>query len=130
MCRHYQDYAFSDVSELYDERGLPLVAVLLPLTILMKLSCGLMLIFRWRSIYAAVILALITVPTTIIFHAFSGADAASFLNQLTSFLKNVALLGGLLMVASIFLCRALPSQISRFFPAFSNTAILLSKSGK
>jgi putative oxidoreductase len=78
--------------------GLPLVSVLLPLTILMEVGCGLMLISGWKSVYAAVILALFTIPTTFIFHAFWSADAASVLNQLTSFLKNVAMFGGLLMV--------------------------------
>jgi putative oxidoreductase len=78
--------------------GLPFVKLLLPLTILMEFGCGLMLSFRWKSIYAAVILALFTIPTTAIFHAFWSADAASFLTQLTSFLKNVAMFGGLLMI--------------------------------
>jgi putative oxidoreductase len=78
--------------------GLPFVKLLLPLTILMEFGCGLMLIFRWKSIYAAVILPLFTMPTTAIFHAFWSADAASFLTQLTSYLKNVAMFGGLLMI--------------------------------
>jgi putative oxidoreductase len=78
--------------------GLPFVNLLLPLTILMEIGCGLMLIFGKKSIYAAVILALFTIPATALFHEFGSADAASFLNQLTSFLKNVAMFGGLLMI--------------------------------
>jgi hypothetical protein len=45
-----------------------------------------------------VILALFTIPTTAIFHAFWSADATIFSTQLTSFLKNVAMFGGLLMI--------------------------------
>jgi putative oxidoreductase len=78
--------------------GLPFVKLLLTLTVLMEVGCGLMLVFRWKSIYAAVILAVFTIPTTAIFNAFWSADADSFLTQLTSLLKNVAMFGGLLMI--------------------------------
>jgi putative oxidoreductase len=79
--------------------GLPFVTPLLLLTILIELGGGLMLISGWKSFYAGVILALFVIPTTAIFHAFWRADAADFLNQLTSFLKNIAVFGGLLIVA-------------------------------
>ncbi|MFD2272556.1 hypothetical protein ACFS07_19115 [Undibacterium arcticum] len=38
------------------------------------------------------------IPVTFVFHAFWSADAASFQNQLTQFLKNLAILGGMLLV--------------------------------
>ena len=47
--------------------GLPFVKLLLALTILMEFGRGFMLVFQWKSIYAAVILALFTIPTTAIF---------------------------------------------------------------
>jgi putative oxidoreductase len=78
--------------------GLPFVKVLLPLTILMELIGGLMLVFGWKSIYAAVVLAVFTILATATFHQFWSADAASFVTQLTNFLKNTAMFGGLLMV--------------------------------
>jgi putative oxidoreductase len=78
--------------------GLPLVNVLLPVTIFVEFVGGLMLIFGWKSIYAAVVLAVFTILATATFHQFWSADAASFVTQLTSFLKNTAMFGGLLMV--------------------------------
>jgi hypothetical protein len=59
--------------------GQPFVNLLLPLTILMEIGCGLTLSFGKKSIYTAVILALFTIPTTAIFHALWSANAASFL---------------------------------------------------
>lgn len=50
------------------------------------------------GILIAAALALFLVPVTAIFHAFSSADAAGFQGQLTHFLKNVAVFGGLLIV--------------------------------
>jgi putative oxidoreductase len=46
-------------------------------------------------------LALFLVPVTLIFHAFWGAAAAEFQNQLNHFLKNVAILGAMLVIFDI-----------------------------
>jgi putative oxidoreductase len=80
--------------------GLPLAEVLLPLTIAMEIIGGLMLITGWKSIYAAAVLALFVIPTTLIFHDFWNADGPAFVAQLTSFVKNVAVFGGLAMVVA------------------------------
>jgi len=78
--------------------GLPAASVLLVPTIALEIGGGLMLITGWKVRYAAAVVALFLIPTTLIFHAFWSADAASFQAQLTNFLKNVAIFGGLLMV--------------------------------
>ena len=51
--------------------------------------------------YAALALALFTVPVTLIFHGFWHADAAEFQNQLNHFLKNVAIFGALLALFDV-----------------------------
>lgn len=38
------------------------------------------------------------VPVTLVVHGFWGADAASFQDQLTQFLKNLAIFGGMLLL--------------------------------
>ena len=40
----------------------------------------------------------VSVPVTLVFHAFWSADAATFNDQLTAFLKNAAIFGGMLLV--------------------------------
>jgi len=47
---------------------------------------------------AAIVVALFIVPVTLVFHAFWNADAANYQSQLTNFLKNLAILGGMLLV--------------------------------
>jgi putative oxidoreductase len=94
----YKILGFSAVAGWMASAGLPAASVLLVPTIALEIGGGLMLITGWKVRYAAVVVALFLIPTTLIFHAFWSADAASFQAQLTNFLKNVAIFGGLLMV--------------------------------
>jgi putative oxidoreductase len=57
-----------------------------------------MLITGWQARWASLALAAFIVPATLVFHAFWNADAASFNDQLTAFLKNAAIFGGMLLV--------------------------------
>ena len=89
---------FSFVSGWMASAGLPMPDLLLVLTIAIELIGGLMLITGWHARYAAVGLAVFLVPVTLVFHAFWSADAATFNDQLTAFLKNAAIFGGMLLV--------------------------------
>lgn len=80
--------------------GLPAASALLVLTIALEIVAGLMLVVGLKTRWAALALALFTIPTTLIFHPFWSVDAAQFADQQTAFLKNLAILGGLLMVAA------------------------------
>ena len=82
-------------------RGLPLVDVLLPLTILIELGGGLLLALGWKARWAAAALLLFLIPTTLIFHQFWGIDPKLAQMQKIHFLKNVAIMGGMLMVLAI-----------------------------
>jgi len=90
--------AFSYVSGWMASSGLPLASLLLVLTIAIEVGGGLMLITGIQARLAAIVIALFLIPVTIVFHAFWSADAANFQGQLTHFLKNVSILGGMLMV--------------------------------
>jgi putative oxidoreductase len=70
--------------------GIPLADVVLPLTIALEIGGGLLLI--------AGALALFTLATAFAAHAFWAADAAQFNAQLNNFLKNVAMVGGFLLL--------------------------------
>ncbi|MCC6069995.1 DoxX family protein [Massilia sp. GCM10020059] len=89
---------FSYVAGWMASSGLPMASLLLALTIVLEVGGGLLLISGIQAGLAAAALALFLVPVTAIFHAFWSADAAGFQGQLTHFLKNVAVFGGLLMV--------------------------------
>ena len=92
---------FSYVAGWMASSGLPMANLLLAVTILLELGGGLLLITGFQAGLAAAALALFLVPVTAIFHAFWSADAAGFQGQLTHFLKNVAVFGGLLMVYAV-----------------------------
>jgi len=89
---------FSYVAGWMASAGLPLAGVLLGVTILLEVGGGLMLITGFQARLAAAALALFLVPVTAIFHGFWSVDAASFQDQLTHFLKNLAIFGSMLIV--------------------------------
>jgi putative oxidoreductase len=79
-------------------KGLPMVPLLLAATIALELGGGLMLAIGWKVRWAALLFFLWLIPTTLIFHAFWGIDAAQVQNQMNHFLKNVAIMGAMLVV--------------------------------
>jgi len=91
-------FAFSYVAGWMASSGVPLAGVLLVITILIEVGGGLMLITGVQSRWSALGIALFLIPVTLVFHAFWNADAANFQNQLTQFLKNAAIFGGLILV--------------------------------
>ncbi|KAF7963851.1 hypothetical protein AWV79_14535 [Cupriavidus sp. UYMMa02A] len=81
--------------------GLPLASVLLVLTIVIEIGGGLTLVTGWNARWGALALAVFLVPVSLVFHGFWSADAATFQNQLNHFLKNVSILGGMLVVFAL-----------------------------
>jgi putative oxidoreductase len=90
--------AFSYVAGWMASSGVPASSLLLAVTIAIEVLGGLLLIIGYRARLAALVIALFLIPVTVVFHAFWSADAASFQNQLTQFLKNLAIVGGMLLV--------------------------------
>jgi putative oxidoreductase len=93
--------AFSYVAGWMASMGLPLAGLLLAGAIALEVGGGLALITGFQARWASLGLALFLVPVTLIFHAFWGAGAAEFQNQLNHFLKNVAILGAALVIFDI-----------------------------
>jgi putative oxidoreductase len=89
---------FAGMAGYMSSAGLPMVNVLLVITIAIEIGCGLSLVTGWKALYGSVVLALFLIPITFVFHAFWNADPANFSNQITNFLKNLAIFGGMLMV--------------------------------
>jgi putative oxidoreductase len=78
--------------------GLPMVALLLPLTILVELGGGIALVVGWKARWAALLLAAFTIVATLIYHNFWAMTGDEVMVNTLFFLKNVAVIGGLLMV--------------------------------
>jgi len=90
--------AYSGTAGYMASKGMPLVQLLLPLTILLELGCGLMLVLGWHARWAAFAIFLFIIPTTLIFHNFWAVPPAQMQNQMNNFLKNLAIMGGMLYV--------------------------------
>jgi putative oxidoreductase len=80
--------------------GLPAVAVLIWVVIAIEILGGLALILGYQTRFVAISLAIFTLLASIVGHAFWAAPVdAAFITQLL-FFKNIAVIGGLLVLAS------------------------------
>jgi putative oxidoreductase len=70
------------------------------IAIILKLGGGLMLMFNYRVSCAAWMLIAFTLVATLMFHTEWGGEGGQM--QMTSFLKNLGLIGGLLLFADCF----------------------------
>ena len=79
-------------------KGLPLPQLAAIGAIIVELGGGMMLVLGWKARRAATALFVFTALAGLLFHNFWAVPAAEALNQMTHFLKNVCILGGLLYV--------------------------------
>jgi putative oxidoreductase len=91
---------FSFMAGMMAEKGIPLASVALVISLFIEIGGGLMVLTGFKAKYAALVMALWLIPVTLVFHHFWGIPAAQQQDQMTNFLKNVAIMGGLLVLAS------------------------------
>ncbi|MBI3067648.1 MAG: DoxX family protein [Betaproteobacteria bacterium] len=89
---------FAGVAGYMAAKGIPLAEVALVLTIIIEVGGGLMLILGWKARWAALAIFLWLIPVTLVFHNFWAVDAAQYQGQFNHFMKNVAIMGGMLYV--------------------------------
>ena len=80
--------------------GLPLPQVGAALAIVVEIVGSVALIVGFQTRIAAAVLALFTLVATVIFHAFWGAAPEQAYVQQLMFFKNIAVVGGLLLLVS------------------------------
>jgi putative oxidoreductase len=90
---------FSDVAGMMASQGIPLATVALAITLLIEIGGGLMVLTGFKARYAALVIAIWLIPVTLVFHHFWGIPEAAKQDQMVNFLKNVAIMGGLLILA-------------------------------
>ncbi|PFH09518.1 putative oxidoreductase [Collimonas sp. PA-H2] len=91
--------AFSGVAGYMASLGVPLATFAVAATIVVEVGGGLAIMAGWNVRPIAIIVALFTVAATLTAHRFWEADPANFQNQLNNFLKNISIIGALLMLA-------------------------------
>ena len=96
---------FAGTAGLIGSKGLPMPEILAAGSVLIELGGGLALVTGVKARWAALAIALFTVVITPIFHNFWAAPAAQAMIQQINFEKNVAIIGGMLMVIAFGLGR-------------------------
>lgn len=91
---------FEQTAGYMASKGLPMVQVLLALTIIIELGGGLMLAVGYHARWAAGIIFLFLIPVTLIFHPFWAVEAAKQQIDMIMFLKNIAIMGGMLYIVA------------------------------
>ena len=81
-------------------KGFPAAQVFAVATIVIEVGVALMLIAGWKARWAALLLAAFTAIVTFFFHNFWAVPEAQKMMQQIQFMKNLALIGGLLMVVA------------------------------
>jgi putative oxidoreductase len=89
---------FAGTAGYMASKGLPMPQVLLVLTIALELGGGILIAIGFKARWVALLFFLWLIPTTLIFHPFWGIDAAQVQNQMNNFLKNVSIMGGMLLL--------------------------------
>jgi putative oxidoreductase len=82
-------------------RKLPMPRAAIALAALIELAGGIFVLAGFYTRIAAAILIVYLIPTTLIFHNFWAVAGAEKQNQGVHFMKNMAIMGGLLILASI-----------------------------
>jgi putative oxidoreductase len=77
--------------------GLPSAQLLLWLSVLVEVGAGVSLVLGWKARWAAAALFLWMIPVTAVFHNPWGGDPSQSQMQMVHLMKNIAIMGGLLL---------------------------------
>jgi putative oxidoreductase len=92
--------AFDGLVGQLSAKGLPLPWLAGALAVLFELGGGLALVLGFRARYGAMALILFTAIATLLYHDFWHFAGPDRQRQFINFMKNVAIIGGLVLVAS------------------------------
>jgi len=89
---------FDGIAAAIASKGVPLPQVAAAITILVELGGGILLVLGWKTRWVALIFFLWLIPTTVLFHDFWASPPDQYEAQHINFMKNLAIMGGMLMV--------------------------------
>lgn len=91
---------FSAMAVGLHQAGWPAAPFFIALSIAIEVGCGVLLLTGFKARYAALLLAAWMVPVTLTFHGFWHYTGPQQQEQLVNFLKNLAIIGGLLVFST------------------------------
>ena len=86
---------FNDTAQMMGQQGLPIPSILLMATIALQILGGLSLLLGYQVRFGSILLIIFLIPASLVFH-----NPIADPSEINSFLKNIGLIGGLLMVIS------------------------------
>lgn len=89
---------FAGTAGFMASKGMPMAEVLLVGAIAVEFLGGLMLLVGWKARWAALAIFLFIIPATLIFHNPAGLTGQEAQNQMINIMKNLSIMGGMLMV--------------------------------
>jgi putative oxidoreductase len=92
--------AFAGTAGYIASTGLPMPELLAVATIALEIGGGLLLAIGFKARWAAAAFAAFTLVATLLFHNYWAAPEAQQFMQRLMFLKNLSIVGGLLMVVA------------------------------
>ena len=92
--------AVAGTTAYFARLGVPMSEVAAWVVIVIEIVGAILLIVGWRTRLAAWALAAFVVVATLLAHRFWAVDPGQYANQLNHFLKNLAVIGGLLLVVA------------------------------
>ena len=84
----------------FGKLGFPMPEVMVWVAIVVELGGAILLIVGWKTRWAAWLLALFTLVATFAAHRFWEVDPAQYANQMNHFLKNIAIVGAFIILAT------------------------------
>jgi putative oxidoreductase len=91
---------FSGLVTTLAGKGLPLPEVLAVATVAIELGAGLLLVVGFKARWAAFLLFLFIIPVSLTFHNFWTMEGAAAAMNKIQFMKNVSIMGGMLLAAA------------------------------
>lgn len=91
---------FPTTAAYFARIGMPMQEAAAVLAIVIELGGGILLAIGWRRRWVAWSLAAFVVVATAMGHRFWEADPSRFFGEMSNFLKNLAIIGGLLIFAA------------------------------
>jgi putative oxidoreductase len=91
---------FATTTAYFNRIGMPVAEAMSVIAILVELGGGILLAIGWRRRWLAWFLAGFVLVATALGHRFWEADPSRFFGEMNNFLKNLAIIGGLLIFAA------------------------------
>lgn len=91
-------FNFGQTASYMGNVGLPMPEILLVATIVIEVVGAVMIVLGWGARWAGLIIFLWLIPTTFLFHAFWDVPPDRMRSEMNSFMKNIAIMGGMLYI--------------------------------